>query len=218
MTESASDRPLTRGHKKKERTRRQLIEAAVDVIAERGEAFTVSDVATYAGVANGTFYNYFNDRDELIEAVLPEVLATFASEGAIAVAREDPVERFATISALALTRAAATPDAIKVMLRLDAIQQAIIDGVATEYLRLDLDAGARAGRFSFDDADAALDVIIGSLLMAARRTVDGGVGRSYHCGVIERLLCSLGVEVAEAASIADHAVSAAIELHEQSDP
>ena len=75
---TATDQPLTRGHKKKARTRRRLIAAAIDVIADRGEAFSISDVTTAAGVSHGTFYNYFDDRDALLGAVVPQVLADFA--------------------------------------------------------------------------------------------------------------------------------------------
>ncbi len=212
MTGAAGTADLTRGHKKKERTRRRLIAAAVDVIAERGEAFSITDVVAEAGVANGTFYNYFQDREELIDAVVPEVLAAFAAEGALAVRHEDPAVRFATISALALTRAATAPEAIRVVLRLGAVQRAIGAGQAVDHLRRDLLAGAGAGRFAFGDVDTALDVVAGSLLMAARRTVNGEVDGAYHCELIERLLCSLGIAPDEATTIAVQAIDTAVGL------
>ena len=60
---------LTRGHKKKARTRQLLLDTALEVLAEQGEGFTVADLASRAGVSHGTFYNYFSDRDQLIEAL-----------------------------------------------------------------------------------------------------------------------------------------------------
>ena len=42
---TATDEPLTRGHKKKARTRQVLLDAALDVLAEQGEQFNVVDVA-----------------------------------------------------------------------------------------------------------------------------------------------------------------------------
>ena len=60
---------ISRGHKKRERTRTQLLNAGIHVMAEKGEAFTVSDVVAQANVSSGTFYNYFADRDELITAL-----------------------------------------------------------------------------------------------------------------------------------------------------
>ena len=205
MVASTSD-PRTRGHKKKARTRRQLIAAAVDVIAERGEAFTISDVTARAGMANGTFYNYFTDRDELIDAVVPEVLASFAAESATAVVHEDPAMRFAAISARALARAAARPHEIRAVLRLDAVQRAIVDGTAVDHLRNDLAIGIAAGRFTVEAVPAAIDVVVGSLLLAARRIVAGGASDGYRRSVVAQLLASLGIAPPEAAALAERAV------------
>ena len=58
MAEGARE-PRTRGYRKKERTRRQLVSAGLRVLAEKGQGLTVSDVVTAAEVSNGTFYNYF---------------------------------------------------------------------------------------------------------------------------------------------------------------
>ena len=207
----------TRGHKKKQRTRQQLITAAVDVIAAHGEAFSISDVTQQAGVANGTFYNYFTDRDALIDALVPEVLAAFAAESAVAVANDDrdPALRFGTISALALIRAANSPHTIRLILRLEAVQQAIRDAEVASELHRDLEAGEAAGRFSVTNMDATLDVVIGALLMATRRIVDGQTDSAYREAVVERLLCSLGLEPQDAAAIAVQSVAAAVVLDSQ---
>mgnify|MGYP001815474273 CR=1 FL=1 len=205
----STDTNPTRGYKKKERTRRRLIAAAIDVIAERGEAFTASDIAKHAGVSNGTFYNYFTDRDELIEAVVPEVLSTFVSVSALTVDDTDPALRFATISALALQRAVVAPDEVRVMLRLDVVQQALIGGGAADYLRADLEAGAEAGTFSVDLDDATIDIITGGLLLASRRIVDHECSAEYPTRVIAQLLQTLGMKEPEASSIARQAIAAA---------
>ncbi len=213
MAATAPEPPVTRGHKKKARTRRQLVAAAIEVIGERGEAFTISDVADRAGVSNGTFYNYFDDRDALIDAVVPEVLGTFATESAISIEEADPAVRFATITALALARAVAAPEATRVWLRFDAIQQAVTAGEVIAHLRADLRAGVSAGRFTIADEDAALDVIVGAIVLASRHLVDraeaaddtaeGSVG--YRIGVVAQLLSSLGITTDEAATLAEAA-------------
>lgn len=206
---ATADSPPTRGHKKKERTRRQLLDAAVDVIAERGEGFSVSDVTARAQVANGTFYNYFTDRDELVDAVAVEVLATFADEAAVIVATEDPAARFATITALALTHVAENPDQARVLLRLDAVQAAMATGDPFRHLQADLAAGYAAGRFTVGSADAAVDVVLGSLLSAARRIVDTGAGPDHRRAVLEHLLASLGLSGSEPTDLAEQAMARA---------
>lgn len=206
---AAVDTVITRGHKKRERTRRQLVAAAIDVIAERGEAFSISDITDRAEVSNGTFYNYFDDREQLIDAIVPEVLSTFAQRSAASVAATDPAERFATITALMFRRATVAPDPIRVLLRLDAVQRAIVQGRALDHLRADLDDGVTSGRFTIDIDDATIDVLVGALLLAARRLADQPVADHYEASVIERLLRMLGVAGEEAAELAREAMATA---------
>ncbi len=212
MTNAAADAPPTRGHKKKERTRRQLIAAAIEVIAERGEAFTASDVAAHAGMSNGTFYNYFDDREALLDVVVPEVVDRFATDSDVLVDSDDPALRFATITARALYQAAHAPDDVRALLRLDAAQRLIADGGPMRFMRADLIEGAAIGRFAADvDVDSA-DVVVGSILFAFRRIVSEPVDDHYVQRVLTQLVRSLGVDPDEAAVIAADAVAVAAAL------
>ena len=57
-------------------TRQSIVAAALDTFLERGFSGTrMSDVAARAGVAKGTLYLYFADKEALFEGVLREVLA-----------------------------------------------------------------------------------------------------------------------------------------------
>ena len=57
------------GANKRIRTRGVLLDSAVEVFADKGfEEARVSDIAALAGLANGTFYNHFKDKDELAAA------------------------------------------------------------------------------------------------------------------------------------------------------
>ncbi|ACL61559.1 TetR/AcrR family transcriptional regulator [Methylobacterium nodulans] len=58
------------------RTRRAIVAAALDVFLERGFSDArMIDVATRAGVAKGTLYLYFRDKEALFEGVLREMMA-----------------------------------------------------------------------------------------------------------------------------------------------
>jgi len=212
MTGTTADGHKTRCYKKRERTRNQLLAAAIDVIAQRGEAFSVSDITKHAGASNGTFYNYFHDREELIDAVATELIRGFADESAVLVDHTDPALRFATITALALARASTDPVRIRVVLRLDAVQRAIIDGGVVNHLRADLATGAATGRFNPNFDEATLDVIVGAIVMAARRITDDDVDNDYPARIISHLLRTLGVADDEASELAGTAVSAASNL------
>lgn len=59
---------------KRDRTRAAIIKAAVQVIADKGlEGASIDELMGAAGMARGTFYNYFSDRDVLWRTVLQEL-------------------------------------------------------------------------------------------------------------------------------------------------
>jgi len=72
------DRPARRTRpnreEKAQQTYRNLMHAAVAIVGESGyAATTIAKVAEAAGVAHGTFYNYFADREALFDVLLPFV-------------------------------------------------------------------------------------------------------------------------------------------------
>lgn len=64
---------LSRGEKAQQ-TYRKLMDAAAEIVGEMGYAATsIARVTEAAGVAHGTFYNYFKDRQGLFDVLLPYV-------------------------------------------------------------------------------------------------------------------------------------------------
>ena len=205
-TEPRPPEALTRGYKKKARTRQLLLDTALEMLAEQGEAFSVADLAVSAGVSHGTFYNYFTDREQLIDALVPHLVGRFAERMAVEIAVADPAERFARISALALEAAMRDAQAVRVGLRLDAVQRGLFAEGPLSHLRHDLAEGYAIGRFDGAPDDGTLDVVLGGLLLAARRVAEGEHSVEYRRTVLRRLLQALGVAPAEAESLAAGAV------------
>jgi TetR/AcrR family transcriptional repressor of mexCD-oprJ operon len=56
-----------------------LLETAASVLAERGEAASMSDIAEAAGVARATLYRYFPNREALRQALYDTAIADLAS-------------------------------------------------------------------------------------------------------------------------------------------
>jgi TetR/AcrR family transcriptional regulator len=84
-------------HRSKTRSMQQvriILDAAHRLIRERGDAFTTQELAKEAHVALQTFYRYFATKDELLLAVLGDVVAAGTADHAKA-ARDlpDPVAR-----------------------------------------------------------------------------------------------------------------------------
>lgn len=68
-----TNRKLTRAEKS-EITRRNLLEAAVEVVGERGYVdASVTSITTRANIAQGTFYNYFESKQDILDQLLPEL-------------------------------------------------------------------------------------------------------------------------------------------------
>ncbi|MBX7234374.1 MAG: TetR/AcrR family transcriptional regulator; helix-turn-helix transcriptional regulator [Caldilineales bacterium] len=62
---------LTRPERRRQRRRQQIIDAARTVIAQKGVAdLTIADVTAAADVAVGSFYTYFEGKQELLEAAV----------------------------------------------------------------------------------------------------------------------------------------------------
>lgn len=195
--------PPTRGHRKREKTRRSLVAAGLRVLAEKGESLAVSDVTTEAEVANGTFYNYFPDREALLDALAEHLVLTLA-EAAAREPHEDPALRFAVASGRVLRRAAEDPSWGRVVLRL--VNRPSVHRNIDRYLREDLAAGFAAGRFDTGPDDATLDQALGLLVMTIRRIVEGGAGPDAPRLAVERGLRALGLPPGDAREIAAHAL------------
>ncbi|MEO1063044.1 MAG: TetR/AcrR family transcriptional regulator [Actinomycetota bacterium] len=213
VSRTAAEPTRTRGYKKKQRTRRALIRAAVDEIAEHGDGFTILDVTRRAEVSNGTFYNHFDDRDALVDAVVEEVMGSFVTTSADLVDVDDAIRRFAAITSLLLERCAASPRLATVMLRLQSL--AHFDDWQDDpfrHLRDDLQTAVEQGRLTTDPTVAAVDLVTGTLFRAVRRISSSGPDPEYQADVIRLLLQTFGLEEFEARHVAAEAVATAPHL------
>jgi AcrR family transcriptional regulator len=78
---------LTRAERRKQETRREIIDAAFECFAERGyHATGIADIAARLGIGHGTFYRYFENKRDIVEHVITDVIekvvATLAAENA----------------------------------------------------------------------------------------------------------------------------------------
>jgi AcrR family transcriptional regulator len=81
---------------KAEVTRARLFDAAVSIVGESGYAATsVALITARAEVAQGTFYNYFESRQDLLDQLLPEISDRLHAlvRDRVRAAPDDPLER-----------------------------------------------------------------------------------------------------------------------------
>jgi AcrR family transcriptional regulator len=142
-------REQTTGKKKRERTRSALLDSAISVFASKGfEATRIIDITTHAEMANGTFYNYYQDKDELLR----DVAAGLAVE--ITGRINDEMEglnhgptRVALATARLLKIARREPEWLNVLLEgLFIVPE--LQSATVQYLRQDLEMGIEQGHFT----------------------------------------------------------------------
>jgi len=64
---------------RRERRRRQILAAAKETFAAKGYvATTVDDIVTRIAISRGTFYNYFDDKLDIFEALVEGFMASIA--------------------------------------------------------------------------------------------------------------------------------------------
>jgi AcrR family transcriptional regulator len=155
---------------KRERTRRRLLDAGLRVLADRGDAFTASDVVAAADVSNGTFYNHFLNRDDFIAALANDSLRAIADESADETEGTDPAWRFAVGSTRVLETARRQPLWGRAVLRLTE-HRSPPHAAVQQQLRADLADGHRLGRFTHGDDPVTIDLVTGTLMASLRRLV-----------------------------------------------
>lgn len=80
MADQVFQLPLTR-LQKSEMTRKKIIDSAFELLKKYGyEQLTVRNICTYSGVTNGTFYHYFDSKDDLLGEFLQELQNNFEAD------------------------------------------------------------------------------------------------------------------------------------------
>ena len=179
------------GKAKRARTQARIYAAALQVFAEKGpDAPIIEDFIKAAGVARGTFYNYFKTMDELRVATSKWLednlmLSIEAEIGEL----ESPVERFATGVRLWLRRCREDAEFSAFIVRNNYRGELV-----ERQLTRDLRAAQRTGQFSLQSVEVARDLAIGTIREAMARMLSRRVPRSYPDDITRTILRGLGLD------------------------
>jgi AcrR family transcriptional regulator len=178
---------------RKSRTRSKILAAAVQIVAEKGVTTAViDDFIRAAGVARGTFYNYFKSTDEVLQAAAQSL----EDDLMISIERElstldDPRERLTTGVRLWM-RKARTDLAWCAFAARYRYHGELVEMTVTSDLR----EGEKLGKFRFPSVEIARDLLIGTIREAMGRMADTPVKASYADEIAAVVLRGLGVEEA----------------------
>lgn len=197
---SDHERRLLVGARRREATRAKLLSAAMKLLARDDfRSLTIDDFIRAASVSRATFYNHFQTREELIEALVDHLRAHFSNavEGAyLGVA--DPVWRIAAGVRLFIRLAYADPSWGWLILRIDSADK-ILRQHLRQYPLADIKAGMASGKLKLTSAEAACDLVLGASLSAMTAAVLGETMSDYGDEVCFLILRGLGVDDDEAA-------------------
>ncbi|WP_326538051.1 TetR/AcrR family transcriptional regulator [Pseudorhodoferax sp.] len=193
------DRPL-----KRERTRRQLLQAAVQVISARGLADTgIQEIARVAGMAPGTVYNHFRTREEIFEA-LAVALSTTLNERVVQSYQgiTDGAQRMSIGMRRFLWLGETSPPWALLLIQLSMAFPQVI-ALIKPYSLGDLRLAQSQGRFRVADEEAAIDLVFGTCQQAIARIAQGEVPEpaAYARELLQMVLVALGMAPADAAEV-----------------
>ncbi|MFJ8142822.1 TetR/AcrR family transcriptional regulator [Streptomyces sp. NPDC096013] len=202
---STSAPPSNRFERRRAETRRALVRAARQILAESGDtSVSIQAIAERADVGFGSFYNHFESKAELFEAAVVDALEEFGQEfDERLTGIDDPAERVAGGFRLSARMAESHPELMQVLRRRGLGHIHSGKGLARRALR-DLEVGIASGRFTPVDPVVALSALGGTLLSLvelrfARPEVDGD---EAAVTLAEMVLRMLGLPADEAHEVA----------------
>ena len=160
----ATDSPVNRLERRKQRTRTALVRAAQTLIAQGRLNVPVLEITQLADVGMGSFYNHFDSKEQLFEAAVADVLDSYgALLDTLTAQMEDPAEIFAASFRLTGRFFRRRPDESRILLANWGALMTSDRGLAPRALR-DIKAAVAAGRFHLADPELALATSAGILL------------------------------------------------------
>jgi AcrR family transcriptional regulator len=159
--------PLNRRESKKQENRRAIIDAGRRVFATLGVgAATVKDIIRESGLAQGSFYNYFDSKDDVFEVVLDEIVRPVQSELSVVRGQARDAREFVSFAYRACIQLSARDPASAEIVRRNqgAFREVFYLGRVSEDVRsdlmADLESGIRSGMFAPHDTAVMAEVMV----------------------------------------------------------
>lgn len=192
------------GSRRRAQMRAVLVEAAMQLFARQGvDATTIDEIVVLAGVAKGTFYNYFTDRADIARAVAAAIRHEFnAAVAELNDGIDDPAVRVSRGVRLFMALVARDPVKASMLARIYD-SGAAVDAQGNEHLLGDIRDGVAKSRFVIPGEAAAVHLVVGLGTAAMRHLLDSSAGpeilkgEGYARDVATVLLRGLGVAEAD---------------------
>jgi AcrR family transcriptional regulator len=186
---------------RREKTRAKLLESALHVFSSKGPQAVIEDVMAQAGMARGSFYNYFCSSEELLAALVSEINSELMRAIDPLVQRlANPIERVARGARMQLHAITQFPQLAAFLSRLP-FPTADSKLLGLRFLERDVAAGIGAQRFRHIEQRVAVDLVTGVVLSAAYALASKTLQHDYPEQNVRQMLQGLGVDGVEAQRI-----------------
>jgi AcrR family transcriptional regulator len=193
--------PLGRRDRRRQRTRGELTRAARSLIAEKGiEGLRVADVTDVADVGRGSFYNYFESKEDLVEAILSDSIQTLAAISISNPALDDSAVLTCIADRRFIRLASEDREFARLLVNLNRGDDLFLNATLP-YARAVIEPGIASGRFEVADLDVVLIMLAGSAFALIRAILNGTVPADAERAHAEAYLRMLGVPADEAREI-----------------
>jgi AcrR family transcriptional regulator len=199
---------LPAGSGKRGRTLDRLLTAAQHLLFERtAGSLSITDVAARAQVAPGTFYNYFDGIDALVDELgrLLTIHHGRLLEAAMKAAK-DPVEAFGLKTRQSLRFITESKDYGRLLFDAGLPVDRFLGGLRDD-LHADIAAGVVDGVFRSDNPKLAASIVAGSVMGVALDLHRGRLGKASIDAATCEMLMLLGVRSSTAERVAHAAAS-----------
>jgi TetR/AcrR family transcriptional regulator, mexCD-oprJ operon repressor len=168
---------MTKGEVLRDRTAAAIIDSAAKILAERGEAASMEEIASSAGIGRATLYRYFPNREELLSAMaaasVRELAARIKDANLEAVPFEEAIARLArAIIATGSKYTALSGDSAKYTDAYPDFDVEVVEPVRALFRRATADGSLRADL----PPDLLMDLFSGLLKGALDTTASGRRG------------------------------------------
>lgn len=202
MSEADGDNGLAapnRAQRRRMETRGRLIEAGRKVFADKGvDAATIQDITDTADVGRGSFYNFFDTKEDLVGAIVSELVEDLVQlEGFVSREYDDPMVALVATLRASFQMMSANPPLAWFIVRTQRVGGPLFGKFHD--LTVDLiKRGVAAGKFKVEDPELALILLGGNMLTGIEAILLGLVPPEAGDQIVECTLRSLGVPVAAA--------------------
>jgi AcrR family transcriptional regulator len=178
------------GRQRRAKTESRILRSALQVFAQKGTHAVIDDFILAAGIARGTFYNYYRSTDQLLEAV--RLMLTDEHNQSVEEALagiDDPITRLGTGIRLWMWRAENDHHWAGFVARVR------LHGTRSlEAPKNDLRRALRKKQIRIPNIDVALDVLEGAGTSSMHRMLEGPIIKDYANAFTTMMLQALGVD------------------------